>query len=181
MSEAGPRRRASQPRHIEDDPVHHPATRAMARPLLTQLRAPAPRARHLRRERLRLGDGARTTLYVAHYDLRRTDVRVVRLARAAPLEAFCHANGFAEAIVGGFFQRPDATPLGELRTGGVQRRSVPFAAPYDALRACLHVDGGRVAIARRPDLPPVLTGDVLQAGPLLVRGGAPVRGDAEGF
>jgi hypothetical protein len=153
----------------------------MARPLLTQLRAPQPKLRHLRRERLRLGDGLRTTLYVAHYDLRRTDVRVVRLARPAPLETFCRVNGFEEALVGGFYMRPDLTPLGELRTGGVTRRSVPFAAPFDDLRACLHVAGTRVSIARRPDLPDATAGDLLQAGPLLVRGGAPVRGDAEGF
>jgi hypothetical protein len=153
----------------------------MARPLLTQLRAPQPKPRHLRRERLRLGDGRRTTLYIAHYDLRRTDVRVVRLARPAPLESFCRASGFEEALVGGFYQRPDLMPLGELRTGGVTRRSVAFAAPFDDLRACLHVAGGRVSIARRPDLPDASTGDLLQAGPLLVRGGAPVRGDREGF
>src|SRR4051794_1997637 len=110
----------------------------MARPLRSPLRAPAPKPRHLRRERLRLADGARTTLYVARYDLRRTEVRVVRLARPAPLEAFCRANGFDEAVVGGFFARPDLTPLGILQTGGLQRRSVAFAEPFGDLRACLH-------------------------------------------
>ena len=54
-------------------------------PRLTPLRAPQPRLRHLRRERLRLADGERTTLYVARYDLRRFDLRVVRLAQPAPL------------------------------------------------------------------------------------------------
>jgi hypothetical protein len=152
-----------------------------SRARLTQLRAPQPKLRHLRRERLRLRDGERTTLYVARYDLRRTEVRVVRLPRPAPLEAFCRANGFAEALVGGFFARPHLTPLGELRTGGVARRHVPFAPPFGDLRACLSVDGGRVAIARRGDLPADPAGDLLQAGPLLVRGGAPVLGDDEGF
>ncbi|HWI73858.1 MAG TPA: phosphodiester glycosidase family protein, partial [Baekduia sp.] len=33
----------------------------------------------------------------------------------------------------------------------------------------------------RGDLPDAPPGDLLQAGPLLVRGGAPVPGDAEGF
>ena len=148
---------------------------------LTQLRAPLPKLRHLRRERLRLRDGDRTTLYVARYDLRRTEVRVVRLARPVPLEAYCRANGFGEALVGGFYQRPHLTPLGELRTGGVERRHVPFAAPFDDIRACLNVDGSRLAIARRDDLPVTPMGDLLQAGPLLVRGGAPVLGDDEGF
>src|SRR5581483_5010784 len=136
----------SQLRHITDDRMDHPPSRAMARPLLTQLRAPTPKLRHLRRERLRLPDGARTTLYVARYDLRRTEVRVVRLPQPAPLEAFCRARGFDEAIVGGFYRRPELTPLGVLRTGGVERRSVPFAPPYGDLRACLHVDGHGVEI-----------------------------------
>jgi hypothetical protein len=152
-----------------------------SRARLTPLRAPQPLLRHLRRERLRLRDGGRTTLYVARYELRRTEVRVVRLPRPAPLEAYCRANGFTEALVGGFYARPHLTPLGELRTGGVERRHVPFTAPYGDLRACLSVDGSRVAIAGRSDLPADPGGDLLQAGPLLVRGGAPVLGDAEGF
>jgi Phosphodiester glycosidase len=153
----------------------------MARPLLTQLRAPLPKPRHLRRERLRLKDGSRTTLYVAHYDLRRTEARVVRLPHPAPLETFCRSHGFEEALVGGFYARPDLTPLGVLRTGGVERRSLPFAPPYGELRACLHIQAGRLAIGRPVDLGDLGAGDVLQAGPLLVRGGAPVRGDEEGF
>jgi hypothetical protein len=151
------------------------------RPRLTPLLTPQPRPRHLRRERLRLADGLRTTLYVARYDLRRFELRVVRLARPAPLERYCRDNGFEEALVGGFYQRPGLLPLGELRTAGVARRHVPFSGPYDAVRASLHVDGRAVAIARRGDLPASPAGDLLQAGPLLVRGGAPVRGDEEGF
>jgi hypothetical protein len=151
------------------------------RPRMTQLLPPAPKLRHLRRERLRLRDGQRTTLYVARYDLRRTEVRVVRLPEPMPLEAYCHANGFDEAMVGGFYQRPDLTPLGELRTAGVVRRHVPFATPYGGLRACLSISGGTMAIAHRQDLPAEPAGDLLQAGPLLVRGGALVAGDLEGF
>lgn len=148
----------------------------------TALRRLAPRApRHLRIERLRLADGARTTLYVARHDPARTDVRVVRLARPGPLEAWCRTNREPEALVGGFFARPHGTPLGELRTSGVLREHVPFAAPYDAVRACLHVAGGRPAIARRDVLPAEPAGDLLQAGPLLVHGGRVVRGDEEGF
>jgi hypothetical protein len=152
-----------------------------ALPRLTPLLAPQPKLRHLRRERLRLRDGTRTTLYVAKYDPRRYELRVVRLRQPAPLEAFCRANGFEEAIVGGFYERPDLIPLGELRTGGVARRHVPFTAPFDGLRACLSIDGTRVAIAGRAAFGAAPVGDLLQAGPLLVRGGAPVRGDAEGF
>ncbi len=142
----------------------------------------APPVRHLRKEHLRLADGARTTLYVASYDLRKTDVRVVRLARPAPLEAWCQVHGEQEAIVGGFFARPTGTPLGELRTAGMVREFVPFAAPWAATRGCLLVAGGRVRLARRDELAAAPAGDLLQAGPLLVRGGEPVvAGDPEGF
>ena len=152
-----------------------------ARARLTPLTELQPKLRHLRRERLRLPDGARTTLYVARYDLHRTEVRVVRLPQPGPLEAYCRGRGYTEALVGGFYARPHLIPLGELRTSGVARDHVPFTAPFDAIRACLHVSDGRVAIARRDELPASPPGDLLQAGPLLVRGGAPVRGDDEGF
>jgi hypothetical protein len=89
-----------------------------------------------------------------------------------------------EAIVGGFFVRPDGTPLGEVRTRGVARRHVPFTAPYDATRACVHVVGGVASIAARDTLPPAPRGDLLQAGPLLVAHGEPMfrrEDDCEGF
>src|SRR5205085_6942120 len=97
------------------------------------------RPAHLERTRVRLADGAPTTVYIARYDLAATAVRVVRLAKAEPLETWCRANGVDEAMVGGFFIRPDGLPLGELRTRGLVRASMPFDAPWDALRACVHV------------------------------------------
>jgi hypothetical protein len=75
-------------------------------------------------------------------------------------------------------------PLGELRTGGMLRRCVPFEAPWGAARACVHVAGDAVAIARRPALGAAPAGDLLQAGPLLVAHGAVADGladDVEGF
>jgi hypothetical protein len=141
-----------------------------------------PSPPHLRTLRLRLADGARTTLHVATYRAARTAVRVVRLPQPTPLEAWCAAGGAAEAIVGGFFVRATGAPLGEIRTSGIARPSVPFERPWDERRACVHADGGAVTIARRPELAPEPRGDLLQAGPLLVRDGAPcVAGDPEGF
>ena len=131
---------------------------------------------------LRLAAG--TTLHVASYPLAGTEVRVVRLRRPEPLEAWCRREGVDDAIVGGFFVRGGRrgdTPLGELRTRGMARRSVAFDAPWGSVRACVHADGGEPRIAWRSDLPRVPAGDLLQAGPLLVRDGAIVDGDAEGF
>ena len=153
-------------------------------PLGSATRALGVRPRHLRRHRLALSDGAVTTLHVAAYDLRRTVPRVVRLAGPTPVERWCREHAVAEAIVGGFFVRPAGTPLGELRTSGIARPARPFAAPWSDVRACLHVVGGDVALARRDELPAEPAGDLLQAGPLLVRDGMPVfdrADDREGF
>ena len=152
-------------------------------PTSTAHALPASAPPHL--SRLRVGVGAdATTLHVAAYDLDRTHVRVVRLRRPMPLEAWCVRNRVEEAIVGGFFVRggdDDSVPLGELRTRGVARRSMAFDAPWHALRACVHASPAGVRIARRPELPAAPRGDLLQAGPLLVAGGRVVTGDDEGF
>lgn len=153
-----------------------------AMPVLpTQVAAPTEAPDHLRRLRVTLADGAATTVHVAHYLRAGTDVRVVRLRRPQPLAAWCARNAAPEALVGGFYARPRGTPLGELRTRGVERRHQPFDAPWNALRACVHVAGGEVAIARRDVLPAQPRGDLLQAGPLLVADGVAVPGDPEGF
>jgi len=157
----------------------------MAASSLRALPARAPRPGGVRRARVTLADGARTTVYVAAHDAARTEVRVALIRGQARLEAHCARAGVADALVGGFFTRPQGTPLGEVRTRGVARRHVPFLAPYDGRRACVHVLGGEVRIAAaRADLPAAPRGDLLQAGPLLVAGGLPVfdrAQDAEGF
>ena len=107
-----------------------------------------PRAGRARRARLELLDGSRTTIHVAAYDTERTELRVALLRGQARLEPWCAARGVDEALVGGFFVRPDGVPLGEVRTRGVARRHVPFAAPWGAVRACVHVVGGVASIAR---------------------------------
>ena len=147
-----------------------------------QLRA--PRAGRARRVRLDLADGSRTTVYIAAYDAALTEIRVAVLRGQARLEPWCAARGVVEALVGGFFTRVERLPLGEVRTRGVARRHVPFDAPWSGLRACVHVQGGVARIAGRDELPDAPSGDLLQAGPLLVRGARPVfrrEDDAEGF
>ncbi len=152
--------------------------------MLSQVAARRSDADHLRSLRVQHADGAETTVYVAAHERARTQVRVIRLPRPAPLADWCASSGVQEAIVGGFFVRPHGTPLGEVRTRGVVRKSEPFDAPWHGLRACVHVDRGVVAVRRRDDLAPSPRGDLLQAGPLLVRDGASVvraGEDPEGF
>jgi hypothetical protein len=136
---------------------------------------------HLERLRVPLADGAETTVHVASYPLASTELRVMRLPGQGQLEAWCGRRGVSEALVGGFYTRPSGAPLGELRTHGVVRHFEPFDAPWGAVRACVHVAGGDVSIARRDELGEMPRGDLLQAGPLLVRDGAVVPGDDEGF
>jgi phosphodiester glycosidase len=134
--------------------------------------------------RVELSDGLGTTVHLAAYDLRATEVRVVVLPAAERLVSWCNRRAVMEALVGGFFTREPGLPLGEVRIGGIARDSVPFTQPWGALRACVHVDGGHLRVARRPDLPLAPRGDLLQAGPLLVAGGLPVAADGvdlEGF
>ena len=126
-----------------------------------------------------LAGGAQTTVHVAAYALEQTDVRAIVLRRPETLLGWCARRAVADAIVGGFFVRSSGRPLGELRTRGIRRMSKSFLSPWDRERACVHVDGGALAIARRPELPARPRGDLLQAGPLLVRGGEPVVCDGE--
>jgi hypothetical protein len=134
------------------------------------------------RERILLPDGAQTTVYVAAYELERYELKVA-LTRNRQLAAYCAKRGVGDAIVGGFFTRPDTAPLGEVRTRGMVRAHTPFDPRFAAERSCLHVNG-RPAIAPRGELPASPRGDLLQAGPMLVRDNRPVydRGeDPEGF
>jgi hypothetical protein len=140
--------------------------------------------------RVTLDDGAATTLHVAEYPLAETALRVELLPGPMTLQAWCRVHGIKEALVGGFYvrdplERADplqhGMPLGELRSGGVACASIPFIGPWGARRACVHVDDGQVRIARRDELDGELAGDLLQAGPLLVRDGAAVDHADEGF
>jgi hypothetical protein len=134
---------------------------------------------HLRTLRVGLDDGRATTVHVAEHALARTRLRVVRLAKPEPLADWCERTGVREALVGGFFTRPTGRPLGELRTHGIVRGSTPFAAPWHRVRPCLHIDRGKVAIVPRHALCTTPPGDLLQAGPLLVKDGAAVAHDGE--
>ena len=123
-------------------------------------------------------------MHVARYDLRTTRPRVVRLPGAMHLATWSREAGVPDAIVGGFFIRSESHPLGEVRIAGRELDSVPFDEPWGAIRSCVHFAGHAVRIARRDELAPSPAGDLLQAGPLLLRAGATaVRAgeDPEGF
>lgn len=130
-------------------------------------------------------DGPETTVYLVRHPLAATRASVVHFAAPTRLDVWCAATGHEEAIVAGFFIRDPFRPLGEVRVGGVPVAHEPVPAPWDAARACVHVDGGdgAVRIAARRDLNAEPGGDLVQAGPLLVRDGrcAIDGSDPEGF
>ncbi len=129
--------------------------------------------------RVRLPDGAHTTVHVASYERTAYTPRVAVLERPAPLVRWCREEGIRHAVVGGFFLRPDYAPLGELRIAGRAHAFVPFAAPWGDVRACVQIVDDEPRIASRVALGSEPAGDVLQAGPLLVQGGQPVLADGE--
>ena len=132
--------------------------------------------------RFRTRDGGETTVYLVRHPLARTRVRVACFTPPERLDHWCVANGHAEAMVAGFFVRDPYRPLGEVRISGAPVAHEPVAAPWQGARACVHVDG-EVRLAPREELAEQPAGDLVQAGPLLVRDGQVVVGDGdrEGF
>jgi hypothetical protein len=142
------------------------------------------RQARLERLRVRLPGGATTPLHVASYDRAVYAPRVVRLPEPTQLVRWCRERGIGHAVVGGFYVRPDYAPLGELRIDGEAQGSISFSEPWDAVRGCLHVGDGTARVAFRHELDAAPAGDLLQAGPVLVRDGGRVVSEAvdpEGF
>jgi Phosphodiester glycosidase len=134
--------------------------------------------------RLSLADGAETTLRVARFERSRFSVRVVAFEPPSTLEDWCATHGAEHAMIGGFYVRPGGPPLGDLRIGGRALPTVAFDPPWGPMRACVHAENGTVSLAARLELPADPPGDLLQAGPMLVAGGASIihtGKDPEGF
>lgn len=132
--------------------------------------------------RFRTRDGGETTVYLVRHPVARTRVSVVRFDEPTRLDHWCAATGRKEAMVAGFFLRDPYRPLGEVRVGGELLAYEPVAEPWGQARACLHVDE-EVRMAPRGELGEAPTGDLVQAGPLLVHDDRSVIDgtDREGF
>ena len=71
---------------------------------------------------------------------------------------------------GGFFLSQQQKILGEVWREGTRNNSVDFTAPWHRTRGSLHIcPTGLLQIDSRQNLPYNPTGDLLQAGPMLVR------------
>jgi hypothetical protein len=143
--------------------------------------AAAPR---LSRERRQLPDGAGTTVHVARFDRAAFALSVAALDPCATLVEWCATVGAPHAIVGGFYMRPGGPALGELWIDGEALPTVPFDAPWHRCRACVHADADDLVLRAREEIEGSPRGDLLQAGPMLVREGQVTVHpgvDAEGF
>ncbi len=137
-----------------------------------------------RREVVSTADGRATTVHVLRLARAEHTPRVVAIEPHRPLAEWCAGNGVAKAMIGGFYVRAQGTPLGDVRIDGRALASVPFDSPWDRVRACVHVESGEVVLRSRLELPAEPGGDLLQAGPMLVRecvGLIDPDDDAEGF
>ena len=144
----------------------------------------APAKPLVERRRLRLLDGAETTLHVARFERREWCPRVAVFDPPATVRGWCERSGAAHAIVGGFYLRPGGPALGDLRVDGVAVPTEPFDAPWHEARACVHVEEGETRLAARRELGSEPRGDLLHAGPMLLRGSRSlIRAglDSEGF
>jgi hypothetical protein len=132
--------------------------------------------------RFRTRDGGETTVYLVRHPLASTRVSLACFEEPTRLDRWCAAEGHPEAIVAGFFVRDPYRPLGEARIGGELVEHEPVAAPWGPRRACVHI-GGSVRLAPRGELVADPPGDLVQAGPLLVRDGRARTDDEdrEGF
>jgi hypothetical protein len=134
--------------------------------------------------RRRLADGTDTTIYVTRHPRATTRVKSMVFDPPERLDVWCAEHRVPEAIIGGFFLRDPFRPLGEVWRDGA---AVPHEAVADGFaprRAVVHAaSDGAVALGARDAFPATPSGDLLQAGPLLLSGGAIVFGDAdpEGF
>jgi hypothetical protein len=141
--------------------------------------AAPPALARVRRLREDLRDGAATTVHLAVYPRALSALRVVALPTPEPLVEWCTRTGVEDAMVGGFFVTPDGPALGEVWVGGERHATAPFLAPWGGVRACLAVDGERLAIGPRDGLTVTPGGDLLQAGPALVADGVAILRDGE--
>jgi hypothetical protein len=131
-----------------------------------------------------LAGGEVTTVYAVRYPRRSTRARVVHFPRPERLDVWCRRRGVEEAVVGGFFLRDPYRPLGEVWIDGRPVRHEPIAFPYAERRGTVVIDDGSVQLVERAAAPLRPSGDLLQAGPLLVADGRVVFDadeDKEGF
>jgi hypothetical protein len=131
-----------------------------------------------------LPDGEVTTVYATRHERRTTRARVVHFPHTERLDLWCAAHEVDEAIIAGFFVRNPYRPLGELWIDGREVDHEPILPPYASRRAAVVIEDGEIRLAARGEASAVPVGDLVHAGPMLLRDGAVIfdrEADVEGF
>jgi hypothetical protein len=119
-----------------------------------------------------LPDGKHVKIHVVRYLRSRVRPRLVVFDKSTPLLKWCKEHNIKGAINGGFSLYHKENLLGEVWTAGSKHQSIDFAKPWHDHRGSMHINHrGHIQIAPRHYLPSTPSGDLLQAGPLLVHQG----------
>ncbi|HEY8108569.1 MAG TPA: phosphodiester glycosidase family protein [Patescibacteria group bacterium] len=121
-----------------------------------------------------LSDGRSTTVHAAAFPRESTRLRIAVFSEAERLTEWCRRTGTHHAMTGGFFSRKTRKPLGRVWMDGLAIDSEPFGKSWTDQRGALHIDGSHLKIARLGRMPSTPRGDLLTAGPILVRNGRSV-------
>jgi len=131
-----------------------------------------------------LDDGELTTVYATRHERKATRARVVHFPTTERLDFWCAANAVDEAIIGGFFLRDPYRPLGDLWIDGREVAHEAILPPYASRRAAVVIEDGEPRLVERGEAPARPAGDLVHAGPMLLRDGVVVfdrEADVEGL
>jgi len=132
-------------------------------------------------DRIRLADGQQTTLRKIVFKRDQINARLVYFDTQIRLIDWCEQTKTKYAINGGFFVSETAEQLGELWLDS--QRKDPTSSKFQ--RGCAYFpESGQLILGKRTYLPERPSGDLLEAGPLLVKEGVSLIKndlDPEGF
>ena len=133
--------------------------------------------------RHRLADGEQTTVYVVGYPRLETRLSIEHFAVRSHSTAGAGDPASARRSSAASSSAHAAPRWASSGIDGRRIETQPIPDRYQAARAAIHIQQAEIRIAARAELPARQAGHLLQAGPLLVRDGTPLRhlDDAEGF
>lgn len=108
-------------------------------------------------------------IHLAVLPRRDFSVRVGLMPVAEPLVKWCVRQNIQHAVSGGYFLRSAKAPLGEMWMNGLKIQSLPFGAHWAEKRGALFSCDDELRIAPLGTMPKEPRGDLLTAGPTLVR------------
>lgn len=118
---------------------------------------------------VRQPDGEQTMVHLAVLPRPQFRLRVGLMPVAEPLLHWCRRQRIRHAMSGGYFLRSAKTPLGETWMNGLKIQSLPFGAHWAKKRGALFACDEELRIAPLGQMPGEPRGDLLTAGPTLVR------------